>query len=166
MRIRNIYISLIAVFLLIAVIAGSMYLYQSMDANASAETFTDLENLIVQPTVPNNPDETILEPTVHDDTQETVESEMAEAMAAYERYSALYEQNNDFIGWICIEDTQVNYPVMQTIDNPDFYLKRGFDKSFSNYGVPYIDEACATGLSNNIVVYGHNIKTDPCSAIC
>lgn len=37
---------------------------------------------------------------------------------------------------------------MQTPDNPDYYLKHGFDKAYSNYGVPYIDEGCAPGLSN------------------
>ena len=40
----------------------------------------------------------------------------------------LYRQNNDLVGWICVEDTNINYPVMQTVDNPNYYLKRGFDK--------------------------------------
>lgn len=39
----------------------------------------------------------------------------------------LYRQNNDLVGWICVEDTNINYPVMQTVDNPNYYLKRGFD---------------------------------------
>ena len=47
---------------------------------------------------------------------------------------------------------------MQTPDNPDYYLKHGFDKAYSNYGVPYIDEGCAPGLSNNIVIYGHHMN--------
>ena len=67
------------------------------------------------------------------------------------KYGALFEQNNDFVGWISIDETSIHYPVMQTPDNPDYYLKHGFDKAYSNYGVPYIDEGCAPGLSNNIV---------------
>ena len=38
------------------------------------------------------------------------------AQTAYEKYAAVYEQNNDFVGWISIEGTNIDYPVMQTID--------------------------------------------------
>lgn len=34
----------------------------------------------------------------------------------------LHQQNRDLAGWIRIEDTNINYPVMHTPDNPDFYL--------------------------------------------
>ena len=44
------------------------------------------------------------------------------------KYGALFEQNNDFVGWISIDETSIHYPVMQTPDNPDYYLKHGFDK--------------------------------------
>ena len=54
----------------------------------------------------------------------------------------LYRQNNDLVGWICVEDTNINYPVMQTVDNPNYYLKRNFDKEYSDLGTPYIQENC------------------------
>ena len=47
---------------------------------------------------------------------------------------------------------------MQTPNKPDFYLKRSFDKTYSDCGVPYIDEACMTGISNNLVIYGHHMN--------
>jgi sortase B len=47
---------------------------------------------------------------------------------------------------------------MQSPSNPDYYLKHSFEKTYSDYGVPYIDEACVTGISNNIVIYGHHMK--------
>lgn len=118
--------------------------------------------MIVEPT--DVPDVTEPGTTVTDDdepaeeTTAPVDDEIAEALAAQEKYQALYDQNSDFVGWIKIENTMISYPVMQSIDSPDFYLKHGFDKGYSNYGVPYIDEARATGLSNNIVIYGHNMK--------
>lgn len=56
------------------------------------------------------------------------------------------------------ESMFLTYPVMQTPNKPDFYLKRSFDKSYSDYGVPYIDEACMTGISNNLVIYGHHMN--------
>ena len=81
-----------------------------------------------------------------------------EAAKAYEKYGALYEQNNDFVGWIQIDGTNINYPVMQTPDNPDYYLKHSFEKTWSDYGVPYLDEACVIGQSNNLVIYGHHMS--------
>lgn len=73
------------------------------------------------------------------------------------KYSDLYAQNNDFIGWIKIEDTVIDYPVMQSKDSPDFYLKHNFNKAYSRFGVPYMQENCSLS-SDNIIVYGHNMK--------
>ncbi len=73
------------------------------------------------------------------------------------KYSDLYAQNNDFIGWIKIEDTVIDYPVMQSKDSPNFYLDHNFIKEYSRFGVPYMQENCSLS-SDNIIVYGHNMK--------
>ena len=71
----------------------------------------------------------------------------------------LYQQNNDLVGWICVEDTNINYPVMQSKDNPNFYLKHGFDKAYTDYGCPYVQENCDMELpSDNIIIYGHHMN--------
>ena len=71
----------------------------------------------------------------------------------------MYLQNNDMVGWIKIEDTKINYPVMQSKDNPNFYLKHGFDKAYTDYGCPYIQENCDVDIpSDNLIIYGHNMK--------
>lgn len=71
----------------------------------------------------------------------------------------LYQQNNDLVGWICVEDTNINYPVMQTVDNPNYYLKRGFDREYSSYGCPYVQEDCdVLKPSDNLVIYGHHMN--------
>ena len=71
----------------------------------------------------------------------------------------LYRQNNDLVGWICVEDTNINYPVMQTVDSPNYYLKRGFDKEYSSYGCPYVQEDCdVLKPSDNLVIYGHHMN--------
>lgn len=71
----------------------------------------------------------------------------------------LYQQNSDLAGWIRIEDTNINYPVMHTPDNPDFYLKHSFDKECSDYGCPYVQENCDVQLpSDNVIIYGHHMK--------
>ena len=74
-------------------------------------------------------------------------------------YGELYRQNSDFTGWIKIEGKKINYPVMQSADNPNFYLNHGFDKKYSVYGCPYISENCDVKKpSDNIVIHGHNMK--------
>lgn len=71
----------------------------------------------------------------------------------------LYQQNNDLVGWIRIEDTNINYPVVQTPDNANFYLKHGFDKEYSDYGCPYVQENCDVQLpSDNVIIYGHHMN--------
>lgn len=74
-------------------------------------------------------------------------------------YAELFLQNTDMVGWIQIEDTNINYPVMHTPDNPDFYLKHGFDKGYSDYGCPYVQENCDVQLpTDNVIIYGHHMK--------
>lgn len=74
------------------------------------------------------------------------------------RYKALAEENTDFFGWIHIEGADIDYPVMYSPDRPGYYLKHSFWKKWSDYGTPYLDERCVLGISNNLVVYGHNMK--------
>ena len=74
------------------------------------------------------------------------------------KYENLYRQNTDMMGWIKIEDTNINYPVMQTeITNPTFYINRDFAKEESVSGIPFIDSRC-TVESENVIIYSHNMK--------
>ena len=73
-------------------------------------------------------------------------------------YLELYRQNEDMVGWIKVEDTNINYPVVQSVNEPNFYLKHKFDKTYSAYGCPYVQENCDLLTSDNLVIYGHHIK--------
>ena len=71
----------------------------------------------------------------------------------------LYQQNGDLVGWISIADTNINYPVMQSVNEPNFYLKHSFDKEYSDYGCPYVQEDCdVQEPSDNLVIYGHHMS--------
>ncbi len=74
------------------------------------------------------------------------------------KYKKLYLQNEDMVGWIAIDGTGINYPVMQSRNNPNFYLKHSFEKEYSDLGVPYIQEDCDIPTSDNLIIYGHHIK--------
>lgn len=157
-------IVLIAVLSISAVVSGIMFTRQYSDSKASKEAFSSLADLVVD--IDTSRQAEPVEDTETDEVSETDESaELTEeeilalqTKLAHEKYGALFEQNQDFIGWISIDGTSINYPVMQTPDNPDYYLKHSFEKTWSDYGVPYIDEACIMGISNNVVIYGHNMR--------
>lgn len=70
----------------------------------------------------------------------------------------LYELNSDFVGWLKIEDSNINYPIMQSKDRPNYYLNRNFYKKYSSNGTPYIAENCDLKKSNNLIIYGHHIN--------
>ena len=150
---RNMMIVLAAVFAAIFLFSGMMLWQDYRDQEASAEVFDNVANLIVEETQPTT--ESYAEDA---GTQPAEPTEPVAEMTAYEKYAAVYAQNNDFVGWLCIEGTNINYPVMQTPEEPNYYLKRAFDRSYSDYGVPYVQENCALGISDNIVIYGHNMS--------
>lgn len=71
----------------------------------------------------------------------------------------LHEENSDLIGWIMIPGTRIDYPVMQSPADPNFYLNHDFQKESSKYGLPYIEERCKLPAgSTNIIIYGHHMK--------
>lgn len=93
------------------------------------------------------------------ETEPTEPIRYSEGAAILPELTELYRRNSDLVGWVCVEDTNINYPVMQTVDNPNFYLKHGFDKEYTDYGCPYVQEDCdVQAPSDNIVIYGHNMK--------
>ncbi len=71
--------------------------------------------------------------------------------------TALFEQNSDFAGWLFIPDTDINYPVMHTVNEPEKYLHKDFYGDYSKSGVPFIDYRCNL-TDSNIIIYGHNMK--------
>jgi sortase B len=75
------------------------------------------------------------------------------------QYQALYEMNRDMVGWLEIENTAIDYPVVQTPKSPNFYLRRNFYKEDATCGTIYAREACDINLpSDNVVLYGHNMR--------
>ena len=93
-------------------------------------------------------------------TDETVpdDAPVSEGEDVLAKYQELYLQNEDMVGWISIAGTTINYPVMQSRNNPNFYLKHNFEKEYSDLGTPYVQENCDIAESDNLVIYGHHIK--------
>ena len=80
----------------------------------------------------------------------------------YTKYNQIFDElssiNNETVGWINVNNTKVNYPVVQHTDN-DYYLKRDFNKKNNSYGWIYMDyRNNIYNLSNNTIIWGHNLR--------
>lgn len=84
-------------------------------------------------------------------------SEEAEENFILPEYRELWEQNNDLAGWLAIEDLGIDYPVMNTPDDPEYYLRRGFDKEEAVSGSLFIGEGWKPE-GGNTIIYGHHMK--------
>lgn len=72
-------------------------------------------------------------------------------------FPTLKAEHPDVYAWITIPDTQVNYPVVQSATDDNFYLRRDLDGNYSVYGSIYSQSMNATDFSDPVtVLYGHN----------
>lgn len=73
----------------------------------------------------------------------------------------MYAQNSDIYGWIKIDGTNVNYPLVKGTDNT-WYLDHGTNKEFLKVGSIFVDYRCGKTIANNpnTVIYGHNMAND------
>ncbi len=74
-------------------------------------------------------------------------------------YKTLYNSNKNLIGWIKIDDTIIDYPVMQCGDN-EFYLTHNFDSEEDVAGTLFLDCNCdVLRGSDNYIIYGHHLQS-------
>ncbi|GKH48388.1 nicotinamide-nucleotide amidohydrolase family protein [Anaerotruncus massiliensis (ex Togo et al. 2019)] len=78
--------------------------------------------------------------------------------AGYQKkFANLYQINEDVAGWLSIDGTQVNYPVVHYIDN-SYYLRRDFYRKDNKYGIPWLEaNDSMEPQSDNYIIYGHNM---------
>lgn len=94
---------------------------------------------------------------VSDDTDISASPEEKQVL---DKYRTLYDMNPDIVGWISIDGTNVDYPVMQTVYDEEYYLHRNYYKEETKSGLPFMDNRCITRLpSTNLIIYGHNMKS-------
>lgn len=81
--------------------------------------------------------------------------------AVLPQYRALYAENPDLIGWLRIDGTDIDLPVVQTPGDNEYYLRRGFDRFYAVGGTLFLDERCSTdpdAPTANWLIYGHNMR--------
>lgn len=65
--------------------------------------------------------------------------------------------NSDYIGWITIKNSSIDYPIVKGVDN-EFYLKRDFNKNYLFAGSIFMDYRNKGFQDKNVVIYGHHMK--------
>lgn len=85
--------------------------------------------------------------------------ETGELVWVLPEYAEIFQINPDLIGWIRIDDTKVDYPVVQKPASVDYYLYRNFYREDSSRGCLYAREVCDVFTpSDNITIYGHCMR--------
>lgn len=74
-------------------------------------------------------------------------------------YRELYERNSDMIGWLTIDNTRIDYPVMQNPQDAEYYLDHDFDKKENQNGLPFLDAQNRIEESDILLLHGHNMKS-------
>ncbi len=95
------------------------------------------------------------DPVIHytaDETQSTPPPVLDE-------YKNLLNKNKRLIGWVKIDDTNIDYPVMQTTDN-EYYLDHNLNQEYDKNGSIFMDKDCdVLKPSTNLILYGHHMKS-------
>lgn len=69
-------------------------------------------------------------------------------------FKSLYKKNNDTIGWIQVNGTNINYPIVQA-NNNDYYLTHSFNKKQNDAGWIFLDYRNNINIDKNVIIYGH-----------
>ncbi len=154
---KIIYIVAIVVLLAIFAVSAVYVIDYFVDSAQQKAQYDELAG-IVESIQKDNPVQTM--PTGASEPGETEGTEPAQSDGSIlPEYAPLYQMNDDLVGWLRIDGTNVNYPVMQTPDSVDYYLYRNFNKEYNIRGCLYARETCdITTPSDNITIYGHNMK--------
>ncbi len=75
-------------------------------------------------------------------------------------YRDSFLENSDMAAWLQIPDTVIDYPVMWTPRDEEYYLRRAFDGSKNSNGCLILDtDSCLDPLTTNLIIHGHNMKS-------
>lgn len=76
-----------------------------------------------------------------------------------DEYKSLYNSNKRLIGWLKIDDTKIDYPVMQTTNN-EYFLNHNINQQTDRNGALFLDKDCdVLTPSTNLIIYGHHMKS-------
>jgi sortase B len=163
---RNLLIFLLClIFAGIAIFSGYEIVKTLLEYKAGEDAYNQLQQYVsvAEPTDP------VKDETPKDDPGRTEADQGAEATVPvvvvdenrsgiHVDFDALHKINSDIVGWIYLEDSKINFPVVQGIDNQE-YLYHLINGDYNGSGTPFVDYRNAPDFSDpHTIIYGHNMK--------
>ena len=159
-------ISLLFVILSVTLMM-SVNLYRNYsDTKKYDDIENDLQKIKLDLDIPENNDQDkdiiVIEPNDDDKERVTLTTTTTTTTTIYDvKYEKVFEKlkeiNNDTVGWLTVNNTKIDYPVVQATDN-DYYLYRDYYKNKNRHGWIYMDyRNNIEDLSDNTIIFGHNL---------
>ncbi len=129
-----------------------IYSYYNYRTNSTYESLSDLRNIRAS-AARDASDSPVATP------QFTLDEAPPESREVLEEFKILLNKNQKLIGWLKIDDTNIDYPVMQTTDN-EYYLDHNLNQEYDKNGSIFMDKDCdILEPSTNLILYGHHMKS-------
>lgn len=148
----------LSVVLVVVIVACGLWLgYYAVDSQRQKQTYETLEEdfLLEEP-------QSSLSLAEEDSSEESqaVQNPVVTLTTTLPHHdlAALQAENPDCVGWLTVPDTTVDYPVVWTPADPEYYLRRDFYGAQASGGTPFLDgrnKPQAEG--QNLILYGHNM---------
>ncbi len=143
---------LMVVCSLFAVVSLGYFAVYSYQNERTSNTYEELSALKEKEVGNNTPVTANPKPQINYDKEQEVPDVL-------EEYKILLNKNKKLIGWLKIDDTNINYPVMQTSDN-EYYQDHNMNQEYDKNGSIFMDKDCdVLKPSTNFILYGHHMKS-------
>ena len=148
MKIKRIICTILILIFASGIVIGAIQLYkQHREYSEGEDSYTDLDHYVKLPEEPKEPS-----------PSPTDETESGGREWPVVDFASLQEINPDIVGWIYIEGTGINYPVVQGRDN-QYYLKHLFSGEWNGSGCIFLDSRNRLDFSDrHSIIYGHHMK--------
>ena len=139
---RRVLLILVVLLLLVAAACGCHFWRSLHTREQEQQAFETLEEEVALP-------EPSLSPATNGEDENQQEVVLHDS-------AALISTNGDYVGWLSIPGTIINYPVMFSPSEPERYLHLDYYKQYSYSGTPFLDARCDPN-EGNLIIYGHNM---------
>ena len=156
---KIVYFALLAVFIGVFIYSALYILDYTVESHKTGNEYEDLASRIESLRDRNankDPEQGDQDPT---GAVNPTQGEDGPESPVLPEYRELHDKYPHLVGWIKVPGTKVDYPVMQSVDQPNFYLDHGYDGEEARWGAIYVREACDVFTPcDNVVIYGHRMN--------
>lgn len=154
---------IIMIVVISSLIVGINCYQQYLDKNKIDAQVLELEEILNNAQEYLTIDDNVTDVEIIDNIDETTTKKKSNYVSAYytnyeQVFETLLQKNPDTVGWLTVNNTKINYPVVQASAN-SYYLNRDFNKKKNSMGWIFMDyRNNPLDLNKNTIIYGHNIK--------